>query len=57
MCQRVASSEWLAHSPKTIEGVSVKPFVLADLAFLLTAPVSSATRLDSPPTGTASIIA
>ena len=35
MCQKVASGEWLAHSPRTIEGVSVKPFVVADSAFPL----------------------
>ena len=35
MCQEVASGEWLAHLPRTIEGVSVTPFVMADSVFPL----------------------
>ena len=35
MSQKIASGEWLAHSPKSIMGVNVKPFVVADSAFPL----------------------
>ena len=33
--QRIANGEWLSHSPRIIEGVSVKPFLLADATFPL----------------------
>ena len=35
MYEKVARKEWLAHSPRTISGVNVKPFVVADAAFPL----------------------
>ena len=35
MFQKNASGEWLAHSSRTISGVNVKPFILADSAFPL----------------------
>ena len=35
--QKVTSGEWLAHSPQTIEGVQVNPFLVADAAFPLAA--------------------
>ena len=31
--QRIANGEWLSHSPRIIEGVPVKPFLVADAAF------------------------
>ena len=33
--RKIESGEWLAHSPRTISGVNVKPFVIADSAFPL----------------------
>ena len=33
--QKIANGEWLYRSPMTIEGVSVKPFLVADSAFPL----------------------
>ena len=35
MFQKIASGEWLAHSPRTIAGVNVKTFIVADSAFPL----------------------
>lgn len=35
--QKIRSGDWLAHSPKTIEGVQVSPFLVADAAFPLSA--------------------
>ena len=35
--QKVTSGEWLAHSPQTIEGVQVNPFLVANAAFPLAA--------------------
>ncbi len=35
--KKVTSGEWLAHSPQTIEGVQVNPFLVADAAFPLAA--------------------
>ncbi len=43
MRQNVASGEW--HSPRTIEGVSVKPFVVADSAFPLEPTCIKCSRL------------
>jgi len=31
--QKIASGKWLAHSPRIIAGVNVKPFIVADSAF------------------------
>ena len=33
--QKIAKGEWLAHSPRTIAGVNVKPSNVADSAFPL----------------------
>ena len=33
--QKIANGEWLSHSPRVIEGVAVKPFLVADAAFPL----------------------
>ena len=33
--QKIANGEWPSHSPRVIEGVAVKPFLVADAAFLL----------------------
>ena len=33
--QKIANGEWLSHSPRVIEGVAVKPFLVVDAAFLL----------------------
>ena len=33
--QRIANGEWLSHSPRKIEGVPVKPFLVADADFPL----------------------
>ena len=33
MFWKIASGEWLAHSPRKISGVNVKPFIVADSAF------------------------
>ena len=33
--QRIANGEWFSHSPSIIEGVPVKPFLVADAAFPL----------------------
>ena len=49
MCQKVASGEWLAHSPRTIEGVSVKPFVVADSAFPLEPTCIKCYEFGQPP--------
>ena len=58
MCQNVASGEWLAHSPRTIEGVNVEPFVVADSAFPFEPTYIKCYEIGQPPyTGTASIIA
>ena len=35
MYQKIANGEWLAHSPRRIAGVDVKPFIVADAAFAL----------------------
>ena len=35
MYEKVARKEWFAHSPRTISGLHVKPFVVADSAFPL----------------------
>ena len=49
MCQKVASGEWLAHSPRSIEGVSVKPFVVADSAFPLEPTCIKCYEIGQPP--------
>ena len=49
MSQKVASGEWLAHSPRTIEGVSVKPFVVADAAFPLEPTCIKCYEVGQPP--------
>ena len=33
--QKIANGDWLSHSPRVIEGEAVKPFLVADAAFLL----------------------
>ena len=33
--QKIANGEWLSHSPRVIETVAVKPFLVADAAFSL----------------------
>ena len=35
MIRKIESGEWLAHSPMTIAGVNVKPFLVADSVFSL----------------------
>ena len=49
MCQKVASDEWLAHLPRTIEGVSVKPFVVTDSAFPLEPTCIKCYKIGQPP--------
>ena len=37
MHQKIASGEWLAHPTRSIAGVNIKPFLVADSAFTLSA--------------------
>ena len=46
--QKIASGEWLAHSPRTISGVNVKPFIVADSAFPLSATCMKCYEVGQP---------
>ena len=46
--QKIASGEWLAHSPRTISGVNVKPFIVADSAFPLSSTCMKCYEVGQP---------
>ena len=48
MFQMIASGEWLAHSPRTISGVNVKPFIVADSAFPLSSTCMKCYEVGQP---------
>ena len=47
--KKVAIGEWLAHSPRTIDGVSVTPYVVADSAYPLEPPCIKCHEVGQPP--------
>ena len=46
--QKIASGEWLAHSPRTISGVNMKPFIIADSAFPLSSTCMKCCEVGQP---------
>ena len=46
--QKIASDEWLAHSPRTISAVNVKPFIVADSAFHLSSTCMKCYEVGQP---------
>ena len=46
--QKIASGEWLGHSPRTISGVNVKPFIVADSAFPLSSTCMKCYEVGQP---------
>ena len=48
MFRKIASGEWLVHSPRTFAGVNVKPVIVADSAFFLSSTCMKCYEVDQP---------
>ena len=48
MFRKIANGEWLAHSPRTVAGVNVKPFIVADSAFPLSSTCMKCYEVGQP---------
>ena len=48
MLWQIASGEWLAHSPRKISEVNVKPFIVADSAFPLSSTCMKCFEVGQP---------
>ena len=46
--EKIASDEWLAHSPRTISGVNMKPFIVADSVFPLSSTCTKCCEVGQP---------
>ena len=46
--QKIANGEWLSHPPKMLGGVNVKPYIVADAAFPLSATVMKCYDANQP---------